>query len=60
MPLYAIGLIESNNEQRIVETADLSILKVPTDLRLYKISQGSGDQGYPGREDRRDICFQKV
>ena len=31
LPLYAIGLIELNNEQRIVETADLSKLKVPTD-----------------------------
>lgn len=31
LPLYAIGLIELNNEQRIVETADLSKLKVPID-----------------------------
>ena len=32
LPLYAIGLIELNNEQRIVDTIDLSNLKVPTDV----------------------------
>ena len=31
LPLYAIGLIELNNEQSIVVTAVLSKLKVPTD-----------------------------
>ena len=32
LPLYAIGFIEPNNEQKIVDTIDLSNLKVPTDI----------------------------
>ncbi len=32
LPLYAIGLIEPNNEQMIVDIGDLSKLKVPTDV----------------------------
>ncbi len=32
LPLYAIGLIEPNNEQMIVDTVDLSDLKAPDDI----------------------------
>ena len=31
LPLYAIGLIELDNKQIIVDTVDLGNLKVPTD-----------------------------